>query len=205
MATSKPILTYAEGMQIASNLIAMLEPYTERIEVAGSLRRRMDANDVELVAVPRRADVQPGLLADMNGTAKHNYLDFEIADGMERGTFTPRHGKDGKQAVGEKFKRLWYSGVAIDLFSVLDTNHWGGVFAIRTGPAQFSRLCVTPRWQGGAMPAGMRQQDGKLWRGDQPVPCTDESAWFDAIGVPIIKPSERSEEWLRAFLKGQRR
>lgn len=204
-------------MRIACELMEMFSPYVYRIEVAGSLRRGSDANDIELVCVPRIADTQPGLFAGFSGATKLNHLDVYVADKMSCDVFRPRIGKDGKGAVGPKFKRLWYRhprltdagpvgfDVALDLFSVPDPAHWGATFAIRTGPAGFSRLCVTSRADHGAMPMGMRQSDGILWRGKTPIETPEESDWFREIGLPHDppwEPADRSEERLRAFLRG---
>ncbi len=44
----------AEGEAIASALVADLEPYCARIQVAGSIRRRKEmVGDIEIVAIPR--------------------------------------------------------------------------------------------------------------------------------------------------------
>ena len=47
-------MNLAQAELIARALVAELEPYTERLEVAGSVRRaKAEVKDIELVAIPR--------------------------------------------------------------------------------------------------------------------------------------------------------
>lgn len=192
------------ALAVASEVLQLIGDVIERSTIAGSLRRGLDmVHDVEIVCVGRSIDIQPGLFGNVDEAARRNTLDDRIAELIEAGTFRPRIAKDGKQAVGTRYKRLWYLHYPVDIFSP-PAESFGAQLAIRTGPSNFSRLCVTKRSEGGAMPFGMKQENGALWRGRQVVPTLEEADWFDALSLPVWEPSERSEQRLRDHLRERR-
>ena len=69
---------------------------------------------------------------------------------------------------------------------------------------EFNHLLVTKRRRGGAMPAGMRMQDGYLWRNLERLESHTEEEFFAQIGVPCWSPEERTVGRLQAWL-GERR
>ena len=113
----------ARAERLAEHIAGLLEPACERIEIAGSIRRRKpEVGDLELLVVPM---LVPGLdQMDLFGTPVQagqttNLLDARVAELLERGTFEHRLDVNGRKACGERFKRLSYQDVALDLFSVL--------------------------------------------------------------------------------------
>lgn len=69
-----PRISLANGEAIAAKIIATLAPMCERIEVAGSIRRRRQSvGDVDIVLLPK-ADQLPGIVArlDRNTEVKSN-------------------------------------------------------------------------------------------------------------------------------------
>ncbi len=202
------------ALAVASEVLYLIGEQIERSTVAGSLRRGLEAvHDVEIVCVAKSHDLQPGLFGDAGG-ARVSELDQRVAELIDSGIFKPRIAKDGKQAVGPRYKRLWYQHYPVDIFSPL-AESFGAQLAIRTGPREFSHLCVTKRADGGAMPFGMRQENGSLWRGTQVIPTPEEwtppdhpadapICWFNQLGLQrFIPPEERSAERLRSELRGQ--
>lgn len=67
------------------------------------------------------------------------------------------------------------------------------IFAIRTGSSDFSKWLVTPVSWAGAMPIGMRQKDGYLWRGETRIDCPEESDLFTALGLSFIPLEDRDD------------
>ncbi len=96
--------------QIAEHYKKILEPYCERIEIAGSIRRKkQNPKDIEIVAI-----------------LKKRFKNLKIIKG--------RYIKDG-----DKYKQIELpEGVNLDLFLCKPEN-WGNIFLIRTGSAGFSR------------------------------------------------------------------
>lgn len=74
----------------------------------------------------------------------------------------------------------------VDLFLVLPPAEWGPLFAIRTGPADYSRAAVTKLRE-----RGMRCEDGAIWRGNERLACPDEATFFALCGLPYATPEAR--------------
>jgi len=203
------LMTYAE---IAAQLVDQFAPYCERIAIAGSIRRgKPDPHDIELVCVPKLAMREiPGqvMLGGSPPTETFSVLDFELGKMKAHGELKDRKGSDGKGAWGPRFKRALYvhegRQVPLDLFSVISPAQWGVIFAIRTGPADFSHLLVTSRLQGGAMPSTMAVSGGQLRHGGVVVQTPEESDFFAAMGLPCWEPEDRDVYRLRAWLAKQK-
>jgi len=176
---------------IASEIRELLAPACERIEIAGSIRRKKETiGDVEIVCIPKFE--HGGLFGDGE---RIDMLTRLCDANLVGGRMAHRLDKNGRKSYGAKFKRLLFEGFPLDLFSVLDPDQWGVIFAIRTGPAEFSKRLVTKQEHGGMMPEGMRVSDGYLWGGDATgpcVPCREESGFFRAIGADYIEPEKRA-------------
>jgi DNA polymerase/3'-5' exonuclease PolX len=175
---------------LACQLLDMLEPVTVRRQVVGSIRRRAPiVGDIEILVAPLLEVGEVNLFGEP--TAYHDRLDAFCRDQLRDGVFSHRLSVDGKRADGGKYKRLWFAGVAFDLFICRPPAEWGVLEAIRTGSADFSHRFMTQRAYGGLMPFGMRVEGGVLWSGNRRIETPDEWAFFAAIGVDYIEPGER--------------
>lgn len=184
----------AEAERLAAQVVGLLAPACERIEIAGSIRRRKpEVGDIEIVCVPKR---DAPTIHDLFGTRKDgplvNLLDALCISLHARDVLGHRPDKNGRPAFGERYKRLTFEGVGLDLFSVLPPAQWGVLYTIRTGPAEFSHRLVTPRLQGGWMPSGMRVQDGALWDRGAIVQTPEEADFFAALGLEVVPPEQRA-------------
>ena len=193
---------------IAESLLEAWGPACERIEIAGSVRRgNPDPHDIEIVAIPRREVLvaKRDMFADSEvATSERNLLDELLAGWKAGGRLRDRPDKNGRGAWGPRLKRALYQttisqlnrNVGIDIFSVLPPAQWGVIFAIRTGPADFSKELVTSRLEGGFMPVGMQVKDGSLWiagrNGSARVDTPEEEDFFAALGLPCWPPQERT-------------
>lgn len=191
-------MNLAQADQIVAELLDALRPACEReyIVSAGSVRRRkLEPKDVEIVFVPRLVQRRVDLFTygDVPAT------DEVIANLVSQNVLA---WDEEVRRNGQKYKRLIHvaSGVTVDLFAAT-LERWGFVLALRTGPDKFNRLLVTKRRYGGAMPAGMRMQDGHLWRDLERLESHTEEEFFAQIGVPCWSPEQRSVEQLRMWLE----
>ena len=185
---------------LANDLLENLRAGCERIEIAGSIRRgKADPKDIEIVAVPI---IKGEDLTDMFGTvvdrAERSLLDwridivtFELHGGWEFDTVVRRN--------GPKYKRLSHleTGICCDLF-ITTPGQWGNIFAIRTGPGDFSQALVTR-----ARDMGLKQDGGKLWKLHRDdtrtvIPCPEERDFFAALNVAWLEPHERTVAAIRA-------
>lgn len=159
----------AEAEAVAAEVIAQLRPHCDRLEVAGSVRRRRPTvGDLEVVCVPKPYEATPlfasGLAVVVNQWEK------------VRGELPCRY-----------TRRILPSGLPLDLFMV-DPAGFGLQLAIRTGSAEWSRRVLATAW----VRAGFRSEAGLLrdQRGAvHPVPT--EAVLFDLIGLPWVDPADR--------------
>jgi DNA polymerase/3'-5' exonuclease PolX len=164
----------AQAMAVAQELLAELAPYTERIEVAGSLRRGCEeVGDIEIVAI---AEFALDLFGEPFGESKVNQW------------LTGRGIKPTKD--GDRYKQFEFGGYQVDLF-IAGLHNWGLIYMLRTGGAEFSKRMVTPKAWGGMMPLGFQVREGQVWRSGEPLAVATEQELFDLWGIQFIQPSGR--------------
>lgn len=190
---------------IAEQIAASLADVCENIVVAGSIRREAAmVGDIELVAIPK-IETQASLVGSGEPVANalHQRLDKLMKEQKIHPAQYPAWGDKQRKFIVRTGAGYEYQ---VDLY-MCEPNQFGSIFLIRTGSADFSRWIVTKKDMDGAMPADMRQAQGRLWRkveGDwevednwEPVPTFTEQQYFDAIRLPWIPPDKRhNDEWL---------
>lgn len=174
----------------AGELSRLLTPYCRQILVVGSIRRqRSDVKDIELLVEPVLT-AQIDLFGDVVG--ERAPIDGAVDLLLMDGTLAVRMDRNGRTAIGERYKRLLYQGVPFDLFVRRDPAQFGLLSVIRTGPAEFSQRLVTQRRFGGYLPDGWRVQDAGLYDDQgQPRETPDERDVFRLIGLDWIEPTAR--------------
>jgi len=107
---------------LATRVIAVISPYCERVQVAGSVRRkRPEVHDIDIVLIPKSLHFASIVKA----------LDPEKV-----------------LLQGPKLTRLLVEGVQVDL-CVATPETWGAILLIRTGsPEHNIRLCSIARSRG---------------------------------------------------------
>lgn len=181
----------AEAEALAVELVALLRPACERVEIAGSIRRRKaDVGDVEIVAAPRFAAARD-LFGGTAGVV--NCLDDLVSHLEAAGTLTRRVSDKGATAWGSRLKRALYKGFPVDLFAAFEPATFGVIHVIRTGSAEFSHRLVTPRRLGGMLPDWAQVKDGAIWHRDgTKMPTPEEEDVFALLGIPVVPPEARS-------------
>lgn len=143
------------AIRLAEKVAMALAPGCDRIQVAGSIRRREPTvGDIEVVAIPR---VNAGLFS--GGV----HLDGVLDELTRSERLLPG------SANGEKFKQFGIpsvDGLMLDLFLV-SADTWGVQLAIRTGPREFSTALVTERSRGGLLRDGLIVREGRVWNRDE--------------------------------------
>lgn len=185
-----------EASVIADTLRTLLSPACERIEVAGSIRRRRsDVKDIELVAVPL---IEEAAATDLWGTPGPVDRLMERLAGMAAdGVLLPRdvvvHRANGstetQRRLGQAYQALVFRGIPVDLFIVRPPADWGVLFALRTGPGDWNERIVTE-----CQRFFRRVQAGQVLHLGQHVPCPEEADFFRAVGQPWLDPWDRSVE-----------
>lgn len=161
-------MNYAEAKTIVDELIAVMQPYCERIEIAGSTRRKKEkVHDIEICLIPK------------NKNKLFNVL----------GTFLLKHNKNFKyNKNGEKYKQFIYKEAQIDMF-IGKPDNWGLLFTIRTGSAVFSTKILST-WK--RVSNGGYSKDGYLYNGkDEIVFTPEEEDVFRLCKMDWVEPVRR--------------
>jgi DNA polymerase/3'-5' exonuclease PolX len=185
--------------ELAGKLIERLGPACERIEVAGSVRRkRPEPHDLEFVLISKFEERPVDMFKSRSAPAVERVLDEMIAAGTMRWDELVRRN-------GPHYKRLQHvgTGAVIELYFARVEN-FGLQWALRTGPGDFNHTLVTRISYGGAMALDMAMKDGFLWRRGVRLETPSEERFFAEIGVPHWWPEMRSNERLLAFLRKRR-
>jgi DNA polymerase/3'-5' exonuclease PolX len=165
---------YTDAIGIALEVVDLLRPACETIEIAGSLRRECALiGDIELVAVPRYAT---NLLGEPDGLQ----LDWLFAE----------HGiKPSKD--GQRYKQFAYQDMQVDLF-LADRENLGYILMLRTGPADYSKALVTAQpW--GLKPPHIRVAEGYVYSypTNDRISLPTEAALCAAWGMDYLPPQAR--------------
>jgi len=189
----------AVAEELAGKLLERLGPVCERIEVAGSVRRkRPEPHDLEFVLIP----VMEDRAVDLFDTKPAPMIERVIEEMIAGGNMAWDH---QVKRNGPRYKRLVHVATAavVELYFA-HADNWGVHLAVRTGPGDFNRTLVTRISWSGAMPLDMAMRDGFLWRRGQRLETPTEEKFFAEIGVPCWWPEMRTNERLLEFLKRRR-
>ncbi|MFC4219003.1 hypothetical protein [Flagellimonas marina] len=152
---------------IAQQVKAKLAPHCERIEIAGSIRRkRPEVKDIEIVAIPKPYDT--GLFENGVASVVNKWV------------------KVKGELPCKYTQRLLPDGIKLDLFFATKEN-WGLIFAIRTGSADFSHKVLATGWT----KRGYSSKDGMLRQNFKTYPMREEKDVFNLIGLPYVSPEKR--------------
>lgn len=171
-----------QAQVIAWTVERELRPYCERIEIAGSIRRRKETvKDVEIVAIPKGG--RTNLLGDPMGDSLTDYL----ASQLGKGHWQLRPNVKGITTFGPANKLLTRDGFPIDVFSTTERN-WGMAMFVRTGPAEWN-IRAMQRFR----KLGMEGHAyGSVTKDGQAIDCPDEATVFRLLGWLYTAPENRA-------------
>lgn len=163
--------------RIATTIRTKLDPYCEKIEIAGGIRRGnvRDMNTIDLVAISK-LDMQPNIFMQMQPAGrdllfKHIRKAYDVTQGC----------KDGQRQC--TFQVCENIAVRVSLAT---PETWGYILALRTGPPGLSKALIIKLKK-----AGYEPSDGKLLRDRKPVPAPIEQTVFRMAGVKYLTPAMR--------------
>ena len=156
-------MEYTQALQIAEKVKQELEPHCERIEIAGSIRRKKpEVKDIEIVAIPKSTW----------GGLKNIVDKWKKVKGELPCKYT---------------QRILPEDIKLDLFFATERN-FGLIFAIRTGSAEYSHYVLANGW----VKAGYKSIDGILTKNNQQQEVREEIDLFNLIKIPYVEPEKRS-------------
>jgi DNA polymerase/3'-5' exonuclease PolX len=180
-------LATAEG--IAALAVTLFAPVCDRIEVAGSIRRRKpEVGDVEIVCVPK-VELAPdptSLLAEEVPVNRQ----FELAKSLRGSVLQDRLDVNDRPCFGPNWQRVVFEGFGLDVFAC-SAEQWGVTLAIRTGNPEFSKKLVMPQSQGGFLLSGQRVHGWRLHDRGQVMHTPEEIDFFRLIEKPWVRPEDR--------------
>ena len=192
-------LSLARALPLAEKIKDAFSPACERIEIAGSIRRKKAmVGDIEILAIPKSVPAFLVQLCFFGGPVKSvSALDPLISEFMQRNDNFKCGNKNG-----DLYKNFLIeidedgSEVGLDLF-ITTADQWGYIFALRTGPSDFNKAWVTQKSKGGLLPDNFYFQGGWLYDGLGKRPTPEEADIFRLIGGPI--PATDRDEWRRYY------
>jgi DNA polymerase/3'-5' exonuclease PolX len=157
-----------QALEIAEKVKALLAPHCERIEIAGSIRRKKpDVKDIEIVAIPKPFDT--GLFESGIATVVNKWQ------------------KVKGELPCKYTQRILPEGIKLDLFFA-EHGNWGLIYAIRTGSADYSHKVLANGW----VKRGYKSEGGYLVANGKQIAVLEEEDLFNRIGVPFKVPELRS-------------
>lgn len=163
---------------IAGELKELLAPACEKIEIAGSIRRRKpEVGDIELLCIPR---FEEGI----------DLLERTLGYFMLRQVFDYRRDKRGRITYGPQNKLLVHkpSGIGVDIFSTTE-GCWAVAMVVRTG-GKATNIEISTR----AKERGLRFHAygrGFTRADSSELVCRSEQDVFRAVGLRYLEPWER--------------
>ena len=174
--------------RIASGIIRQLQPYTERIDIAGSIRRNCTVvTDIEIVCIPKRI----AQTHDMFGNEIHDsYIRHpgfkKVVDQWVKVHGDAQNGKMMTRMIPLDYPAIPEPSVQLDIFTAT-IDSWGYIMVIRTGSADYSKEIATD-WRR----AGYHGDEGNLWdEGNNLIKVPTEETLFELIGRPYEPPHLR--------------
>ena len=169
MSTTANRIPLAAADKIAGSVLRQLRPHCDRIEIAGSVRRRRPTvGDLEIVCIPKPFEASP-LFASGIATVVNQWP------------------KVKGELPCKYTQRLLPEGISLDLFMV-EPEGFGLQLAIRTGSARWSHEVLARSW----VRAGYRSEGGLLRRQNGTVmPARTERELFDRIRLAWVAPEDR--------------
>ncbi len=166
-----------KAQKIAEKYVSILAPFCDRIEVAGSVRRKKpEPNDIEIVCIPKKINVgdsetffnEPKFVVHPNFIYEVNKL--QKVKGEPTGKYT---------------QRILPEGINLDLF-IANKDNWGYILAIRIGPDGYSKYLAST-W----VRQGFKGVDGKLTKDGEIIPVREERDLFWILGLEYVDPEYR--------------
>lgn len=166
-------MEYNLAYKIAEKYCELLKPFCERVEIAGSIRRKKPyVNDIEICCIPKEKLVTEGLFSEMKRDP--GFINF--INGIPKVKGSPER----------KYVRLILpEGIDMDLF-ITSKPQWGVIFMIRTGSAEYSRRMVTE------IKPNHFVKDGFLWDVSGKIDCPEEEDFYRITGMEYFPPELRS-------------
>jgi len=159
-----------------SHVIDALAPYCDRIQMAGSIRRRKPhVSDIEIVCIPSQ---DPADLFGSERAVSHGFIRAVDCWPSLRG-----------QPTGRYTRRRLPWGIDLDLF-IAEPSNFGYILALRTGSAAWNKRVLIPAIKR----SGHTCLDGHIYRAGRLIPVREEPELFSLARIKYLAPSQRTHK-----------
>ncbi len=181
-------LPLEEAAATANRFVQLVMDCSERIVVAGSIRRKRPfPKDIDIVAISKVVDAsKPGWFAPVK--TRESLLHSRIDEFVKKGVAKPRVKVDGKTMVSEFVAFVEFEGLPLDLYYASEETWWGLV-QMRTGSARFNTMLATR-----ALGMGLKfhgDGHGITRNGVRLDDSLSEESIFKALNLKYLLPEER--------------
>jgi len=161
MAKNGDSWQYEDALPVAEMVVRHLEPLCERIEIAGSLRRKRPVvHDIDIVAQP------------YEGQELAMQMALGFAEVVSR---------------GPKIWLLKVDGISVDLY-LAGPEQFATLLLVRTGSWKHN-IALASRAR--AMGLALKASGDGIFRDEERVAWESEKALFQALGMEYIEPEAR--------------
>jgi DNA polymerase (family X) len=180
-------LRHETALPLAQKVCAALQPYCERVEIAGSVRRgKADVGDIDIVAIPKAVD-SPSPFGGIS-----HYKDFETWRLLVPVALR-RCGLRFEEGGPELIRCSFADGFQVDVYHARPET-WGVILLVRTGSREHNvKLCGLAKSKGLMLSAakGVVSDGGT----GEIIASRTEEEIFGALGLAFIAPKDREVLW----------
>lgn len=179
-------MTLDHASRLASEIVRVLRPYCDKIEIGGSIRRQKPVvGDIEIVCIPKllpQKDLFDKTYKPQRhpGFAQAVYRWKKVKGDPSTGKYTQR------VMTLEDYPSIKEKEINIDIFIVTEEN-WGNQLLIRTGNSDYSAKIMTHL---NTIP-GYEHRDGYLYINDVMKPVYTEEEFYQLLQLEYVHPHLR--------------
>ena len=156
-------VSLSKAKERANYIVKELEPFCDKIEVVGSVRREKDeVKDIDILLAPKTLT----LFEMMNHMVKLGASNSKI----------------------ESKKTLWSGGCNVELW-ITSLDRWPVMLLIRTGGEKSNKriaeLCKQKKWHLSVSEGAILDENGKKF------PVNSEEDVYKLLGINYLEPKER--------------
>ena len=177
-----------DALRVATEILDILKPSTERIEICGSLRRgKPEVHDIEILYIPK-IELSGD---DLFNPSPKDRASETIERMVESGLLSKRSNTRGSFTWGALNKLAMHtaSKIPVDLFCEPRADDWWQSLVIRTGSADFNVRLITTAAKHGVKVhtynVGFTDASGNA------IPCRSEEEVFKICHIPWKLPYQR--------------
>ncbi len=187
-------MEHSKAKALAETYKAMLQPFCQRIEIVGSIRReKPETHDIDILCIPLYGYIANKQADLFNSNGKEYKIPGWPVNGFIDTVGSIGQKIKGSPATGKYCQRKITIDEANGEFInfelyICGLDNWGYMMALRTGPAEYSKMLVT---KGKALKYEFNGGFVRKYRSSVIIPIYNETDFFKLLQMPYIEPENR--------------